>query len=41
MFFFFLIGLNTGTSTAEQLEQAKACVPKKLHEFLSRIYNKN
>lgn len=28
-----------GTSTAEQLEQAKACVPKKLHEFLSRTYN--
>ncbi|CAH1709860.1 hypothetical protein AGLY_010954 [Aphis glycines] len=31
------LGLNTGTSTAEQLEQAKTCVPKKLHEFLSRI----
>lgn len=28
-----------GTSTAEQLEQAKTCVPKKLHEFLSRMYN--
>ncbi|VVC32613.1 Transcription factor DP, C-terminal,Winged helix-turn-helix DNA-binding domain,E2F/DP family, winged-helix [Cinara cedri] len=33
------LGLNTGTSTAEQLEKAKSCVPKKLHEFLSRMYN--
>lgn len=28
-----------GTSTAEQLEQAKSCVPKKLHEFLSRMHS--
>lgn len=27
-----------GTSTAEQLEQAKTCVPKKLHEYLTRMY---
>lgn len=28
-----------GSSTAEQLEQAKSCVPMKLHEFLSRKFN--